>query len=388
MQLTDFDCRVCSARELNEIAGFSELPRVSSDCKPVPPGGRLAVCSACGAVQKPLDERWRTEIDTIYRNYEPYFQSGGIEQAVFDPTKGIPRKRSEVVLDRLSEVHQLSPTGIALDVGCGNGVLLRVLSERRPDWRLFGHELSDLHAESLARIPGFERLFCGALREVPSGLDVITMMHALEHVPDPVEALSDLRSKLQPDGCLFVEVPNGEITPFDLVIADHVSHFTRFDLTRLFGRAGFGSTLIADDWVTKELSAVARIKGETMSPPTVRPAEALKRVQAQVAWLRLAIEGARKAAGAGRFGVFGTSIAAMWLFGELADEIAFFVDEDPSRRDATLFGRPVYMPDQVPQGASVYVLLIPAVARAVASRIDRPGIAIHIPPEVGASDLT
>jgi 2-polyprenyl-3-methyl-5-hydroxy-6-metoxy-1,4-benzoquinol methylase len=385
MALAEFTCRICAARALDEIADYAALPRVTSDCKAFPPGGRLAVCGACGAVQKPTDARWQSEIAAIYRNYEPYYQSGGVEQAVFDPATGTPRLRSNVVLDRLTQVHAIGATGSILDVGCGNGVLLRAFAQAHARWRLFGHELSDLHVAALNKIPGFERLFTGPLGDLPSGLDVITMMHALEHFPDPAAALADLRPKLNEGGCLFIEVPNGEATPFDLLIADHVSHFTRNDLARLIGRAGMGASAIADDWVTKELSTVALPQGPIAPlPAAATPAQVLERVRAQIAWLHAVIEEARQAARGARFGLFGTSVAAMWLLGQLADEIAFFVDEDPSRRDVTLFERPVFTPDAIPAGASVYILLIPPVARAVASRLARPHVTFHVPPEIGA----
>ena len=346
MMLDAFTCRICGAGALEEIGEYTALPRVTSDCKAFPPGGRLAVCGGCGAVQKPTDARWQAEAAAIYKNYEPYYQSGGVEQAVFDATKGAPRLRSEVLLDRLMKVRSIGPIGSILDVGCGNGVLLRAFARLRPHWSLLGHELSDLHAATLYKIPGFERLFTGPLGELPSQLDIITMMHVLEHLPNPAEALADLRQKVSERGCLFIEVPNGEATPFDLLIADHVSHFTRHDIARLLGSVGLGANTIADDWVTKELSTVALPGGPiAVLPPPATPAAAIDRVRSQIAWLNAVITTARTAAHNGKFGLFGTSIAAMWLFGQLADDIEFFVDEDPSRRGTTLFDRPVRTPE-------------------------------------------
>ena len=231
----------------------------------------------------------------------------------------------------------------------------------RPSWELFGHELSDLHGGALATIPGFAKLYCGPLSELPPGFDLITMMHALEHFTDPAAALADLRTKLGAEGSLLIEVPNAEVNPFDLLIADHVSHFTRHDLARLIGSAGMGVAAISDDWVTKELSAIALPDGPAaIAPSAARPAQALDRVRAQVEWLNAVIGDAREAARGASFGLFGTSIAAMWLFGQLADRVDFFVDEDPSRHNTTLCGRPVRAPEEIPAGARVYVLLIPA----------------------------
>ena len=50
-----------------------------------------------------------------------------------------------------------------------------------------------------------------------------------------------------------------------------------------------------------------------------------------------------------------------------------------------LFDRPVLVPEDAPAGGSIYVALIPQVARAVAARIGRPGIELNVPPEIGRS---
>lgn len=384
MTTSETTCRVCGAAQLYEFPEYPQLWRVTSDCKSFPPGGRLAVCEGCGAVQKPTDARWQKEVDAIYETYAPYFQSGGVEQAVFDPAMGAPRRRSAVILDRLAGVHPIGESGSMIDVGCGNGVMLRAFSEFRQGWTLHGHELSDLHVDTLAAIPGFERLHTGDLARLPDRFDLITMMHALEHFTDPLQGLIALRDKLAPDGCLFVEVPNGAVTPFDLVIADHVSHFTRHDLARLLHRAGMGAKAIADDWVTKELSVAATPAGPLPDlPPAASPAQARQRVQSQLDWIGAVIAGAREAAGASsRFGLFGTSVAAMWLFGQIGDAVDFFVDEDPSREGTTLFDRPVLTPAGAPDDATVYLALIPPVAKAVAARLSRPGVSFRTPPDV------
>lgn len=381
-----FACRICGHSDLYEFEGFRTLPRVTSDCKGFPAGGRLTACLACGAVQKRTDRIWQEEADRIYSNYQPYFQSGGVEQAVFDAAIGQPRKRSHVVLERLAAARQLGPSGGIIDVGCGNGVLLKAFAEMRPGWRLHGHELNTLHQVELERIPGFARFHTGPLGDLPNGFDVITMMHALEHFTDPLEALATLKPKLSPGGCLFVEVPNAEVTPFDLLIADHVSHFTRAHLAALASRAGLHVTVAADDWVTKELSLVAINDGKPSTlPDAASPGATIARVRHQLDWLSNVVEGAKAAAASGKqFGIFGSSVAAMWLFGIVGDSVAFFVDEDPSRDGANFHGRPILRPEAVEAGSIVYMTLIPRVAEAVANRLQRPGVVYCTPPVVAA----
>lgn len=378
-------CRICRAAALDEFREFSSLPRVTSDCRPFPAGGRLALCGECGAVQKPVDARWRDEAAAIYRAYDVYFQSDGVEQAVFDAATGAPRRRSAVLMDRLAATRPIAVRGRALDVGCGNGALLCAFAEIRPGWRLYGHDLSDLNRPALDRIPGFQELYTGALDDLPGDFDLVTLSHSLEHFTDPVEGLASLRAKLVPGGSLFIEVPDAEATPFDLLVADHVSHFTADGVARVLRRAGFDPTIVARDWVVKELSVVAE-PAAAIRPLTPDAAAAVRRrVGAQIDWLQALIAGARDAAKSRPFGLFGSSVAAMWLFGVIGDAMAFFVDEDPSRHGRSLFDLPILHPQEVPAGATVFIPLIPRVAAAVAARAAGRGVDFRLPPDIAAA---
>ena len=231
--MLDVPCRICGASTPTEISEFGQLPRVTSDCKPFPSGGRIAVCGTCGGVQKPENRRWLDEIDSIYREYEIYFQSGGVEQAVFEPVGGVPRQRSVALLERVAHLKKLSSRGSVLDVGCGRGAMLAAFGAIRPQWRLYGHELSPRDAESLYGIPGFKKLYSGPLNQLQSQFDLITLIHSLEHFTNPLDGLVDIRKKLSPAGTLLIEVPNAEVSPFDLIVADHATHFSRLH-PRLF----------------------------------------------------------------------------------------------------------------------------------------------------------
>lgn len=75
-------CQTCGADNLHEIAGFEHLPRVTSDSKPCPQGGRLFVCERC-----------------------------------------------EVLARRLLESGVLPRSGTLLDVGAGSGAMLGAFSD-------------------------------------------------------------------------------------------------------------------------------------------------------------------------------------------------------------------------------------------------------------------
>jgi hypothetical protein len=102
----------------------------------------------------------------------------------------------------------------------------------------------------------------------------------------------------------------------------------------------------------------------------------------RVAWLASVLDSAGKVArsSVGDFGIFGTAIAASWLFGPLADRVTFFVDEDAARIGQRHEGRPILAPDLIPSRATVFVPLVPEVASAVAARLGGLGVDTHVPP--------
>lgn len=378
-------CQVCRNLSLAEVEQYKQVTRVTSDCKPFDKGGRLAVCMACGAVQKPTDDIWQAEVDKIYKQYTPYYSSGGKEQFVFDPILGTPSSRSSIILNRLMESLTVRATGSVLDIGSGNGALLSAFSSIRPQWVLHGHDLSDINITALESIPGFQKLYTCPLPEIPGSYDIVTLIHSLEHFVSPLENLRAIKHLIKPDGLLLIQVPNAEATPFDLLVADHVTHFTLHHLMRLLYDTGYGLEVVANNWVTKELTVVARPQPEPVIslPEAPAPEDVLRRVTAQINWLNSIVKDAENVSReTDQFGLFGTSIAATWLYGQLGDLVKFFVDEDPSCIGRAIDCKTIYAPSKVPSAAVVYVMLIPHVAQAVAARLSGFNIDLRLPPEI------
>src|SRR5262249_50305003 len=144
----------------------------------------------------------------IYRSYTIYYQSGGAEQAVFDGATGRPSSRSDRLVLRLRERVELPHSGRLLDVGCGNGAFLAAFGRRSPGWALRGLEVNDNNRAAVEQIPGVEALDVGELHDVPGDFDLISLIHALEHIADPAGLLQEAGSKLVRGGAFLIEVPN------------------------------------------------------------------------------------------------------------------------------------------------------------------------------------
>ena len=107
--------------------------------------------------------------------------------------------------NKLNLINDLSPTkGKLLDIGAGTGDFL--LTAKNNGWETFGTEPSE-KARTIAIKKGVSIIDSTSSLENNS-LDIITMWHVLEHVPDLENQIKELKRLLKPSGTLLVAVPN------------------------------------------------------------------------------------------------------------------------------------------------------------------------------------
>lgn len=64
------------------------------------------------------------------------------------------------------------------------------------------------------------------VKDLEGNLDVITLFHVLEHLPDALETLNQLRERLKLGGCLIVEVPHAKVFLLQSVDIQEFRDFT------------------------------------------------------------------------------------------------------------------------------------------------------------------
>ena len=378
----DKACLVCKKKYLRIVHGFSFIPRVTSDCRPFISGGELVVCDYCSLVQKLPSEGWLTEISNIYREYSAYSLAGGEEQLVLDSTSGVLKKRSEIILCNLSKKCNISQKA---NVGCGHGVTLQEMANKFQDWKLHGYELGCENLDRLRLIDGFCDLYTGSITTINNSFELITMIHSLEHFISPLEILKQLRALLTPDGILFIQVCNVNENPFDLLIADHLTHFSPISLLAALNIAGYSVLESSTNWVNKEISIVAIQNSSNLDSYYLQlnAANQFFEISNSVDWLgRLVSEAKIHADSTKNFGIFGTSIAATWLATALEGRVKFFVDEDPNRIGRNHMGLPVKHPTDVDIGATVYLALAASLCGLIHEKLNHLPIHLVVPSDI------
>ncbi len=157
---------------------------------PVPrdSGWHVVGCAACGVG---TIQPWPSpaELDAAYPDaYRP--ESGrfsGPGDRLLALTRGTTARR----------IDQVAPPGPVLDVGAGDGTLVRALQRR-------GREAFGVERDADPRH--------GLVDRPPARLDgawsAIVLWHSLEHLPEPAEELAVAAARLAPGGVLIVAVPD------------------------------------------------------------------------------------------------------------------------------------------------------------------------------------
>ena len=138
------------------------------------------------------------------------------------------------------------PPGRVLDVGCGNGAFLASLRDH--GWDVQGTDTSATACE-LTRAKGVPAHH-GELRGAgfpAASFDVVTLFHVLEHLPEPLAELVEVRRVLRPEGRLVVHVPDNDSVTLRLCgarwlpldVPRHLQHYTHESLRQTLARAGF-----------------------------------------------------------------------------------------------------------------------------------------------------
>jgi hypothetical protein len=102
-----------------------------------------------------------------------------------------------------------------------------------------------------------------------------------------------------------------------------------------------------------------------------------KEVLIRIEWLNSNIVDSANLSKLGVFGIFGTSIAASWLFSELQGKVAFFVDEDPNRIGKIHLGFPIYHPKDIPENSFVFIPFCSEQANRIKKRLDNQKNNVH-----------
>jgi SAM-dependent methyltransferase len=273
MAIARDSCLVCGGTSLKPLISIPDVPTLCNrlcasevEAANAPRGDiSLIYCLDCGHIVNSAFDHSRV-------NYDRHFEN----TLTFSPRY---RQYADVTADRVINRYGLRGKRI-VEIGCGSGDFLRLLCG--PGNRGEGYDPSQPNSRSAAGCGSVEIIGRKFAVEDARGADFVCCRHVLEHLPEPMDLLRQLRESvtIRADAVVFFEVPNGLFTLDRLgiwdIIYEHVSYFTRSSLVRAFHGAGFRVFCAASAFDDQYLWVEARVDGQALpSGPLKRPADAL-----------------------------------------------------------------------------------------------------------------
>lgn len=140
--------------------------------------------------------------------------SNGIDQAKYtlkyiDPSDMSSKQNKDQFASYMFIKKFISVKGKYLDIGCGNGKLLQLA--QKDGWDVHGLELSQFFADKIKEHLNIDVTVANFM-EYKSDIqyDFLTLRHVLEHLPDPILAMTKINGLLKQEAHAELEFPNIE----------------------------------------------------------------------------------------------------------------------------------------------------------------------------------
>lgn len=356
MTLDHMKCRVCST--LIEAPTFDDPgPSLSSIRTVLPVRTQVYLCNECGHAQSPDLPDLKEFYDTQYRIS---LDVDGHDQ-LYENRQGDRVFRTDYQAELVLAL-EVKYGAKVLDFGAGKGTTLQKVLGQRPDLVPHVFDVSEDYVDHWQDWISTDNQAIYAMPERWTGrFDLITAHFVIEHVPDPVAVLADMRRRLAPGGRIFLSVPDAEANSGDILVVDHLNHFSQDSLERALNLAGLSARSMDREafhgafavTATPEVGDLPAVKCSSAFPRSLdRWRRILDYIDGQELSQRVAIYGA---------GFYGSVIAA-----RLDVQLSCFLDRNPFLQGQTHLGVPVLTPEDCPAGIRTVIAgLNPARAREI-----------------------
>ena len=167
-------------------------------------------CDVCGLVR----------LSEVMDDSDDFYRNSGMRDGQAEPLEKLRLETKDDDERRFRFTEKMITNKRVLDFGCGDGgYLLRAKAVAN---EVCGVEMERSVREGLQA----EGVHCYERITEVGQVDVVTMFHVLEHLPNPAEVLQEIKGYIAPDGMLIVEVPNADDALLSLYHCKAFADFT------------------------------------------------------------------------------------------------------------------------------------------------------------------
>ena len=341
----------------------------------------VRLCAQCSHVQSQLIEDLSRYYDSDYN----FHLSEADTDDLYIVRDGTPVYRSQHQLEVLLAEYNFGQSTRVLDYGCGKAGTLRALSEACDAVTPL---VFDVSAAYTPHWDEFVEERHQAVHDIPENwngtCDLVLSFFALEHVADPRLFSAEIERLLRPGGRVHLLVPNMYENINDILVVDHVNHFSPGSLRLLFANAGFEDIEVRTDDhraallltarkpLTKEISK--RPGGTSDTKERIDGSVAAARaIAARCEQMFATIDANVEAINHSPVVIYGSGIYGMMILASIRDrrKVLGFLDNNRFKQGSDVFGIPVLAPQDIPADAqAILVGLNPEFAREIIASME------------------
>lgn len=258
-----------------------------------------------------------------------------------------------------------------LDYGCAKGALMRKTRMRVPGINVHLFDITEKYVDFWKDFAQPCDWAVHTLKKEWMGkIDVVVSIYTLEHIPDLQGVLNDVKGLLRDGGYFYFLVQDMYENCADLIVSDHVNHFSRTSLETWLGGAGFDEIDIDETVHTAAFVVSARLnKANPVGAAQPHPARGQEALAIAGFWsgIKARIAGFEASLPTGTpMAIYGAGVYGNFIFSCLKspENLVCYLDKNKHLVGETLNGVPIVHPDDLPDHVDAVVIgLNPKIAR-------------------------
>lgn len=234
--MAKLNCNLCGSSLTEKIYDSGRNTSLTSLSTVYEGQTQVFICESCGHAQSLQLQ----DIDAYYESEYNFLVASEEEDQIYEVLNDKKVYRTEHQVKIMRQKLDLKPGTRILDYGCAKSSTMLALSSQIDNIEISLFDVSERYKRFWKTFVPSERC---ATHKIPlewgNTFDIITSLFSLEHIANPGEALNNILYLLKSDGILHGIVPNVLTNTADLIVIDHVNHFTPQSLSYLLKASGF-----------------------------------------------------------------------------------------------------------------------------------------------------
>jgi SAM-dependent methyltransferase len=232
----EISCNVCGSKLKDPVYQSSDNRSITSLAQIVSGHTSVYFCDSCTH----LTTTELPDINEYYANQYQLNTNSDDEDQLYEVINNIPVYRTDKQAELFLQKVRIPKKANILDYGCGKAATMKKISQRVEGIIPHLFDVTDNHRDFwLKFIESDNMSFFNLPDEWNAKFNVITSFYAIEHIPDLEQCMKSIYNMLGDKGTLYFMVPNTYDNIADLIVADHVNHFSRESLECLLTRHRF-----------------------------------------------------------------------------------------------------------------------------------------------------